>query len=149
MLHAGDTFSLGPWGVGAFSVGGSERRVAERLRVCCKLEILAYPDEARPSAGPAHSVDISSGGICANTLHRLRPGDEVEVVISTADAAAALGIPASLCGRASVRRVEPQEGGWRKVALAFAPAFAQSMELAFYLAYLFGMQQADGAPATA
>ncbi len=124
---------------------GRERRQAERVRVCCKLELVASPDMPRPAAAPALSVDISSTGVCANTAHHLLPGEEVEVVINTAEASAALGIPSNLRGRAQVCRVELQAAGWRKVSLAFAPAFAQSMEIAFYMAYLCGMQENGGA----
>lgn len=120
-----------------------ERRQAERIPVCCKLEIVAMPDLARPAVAPALSVDISSGGVCANTPQLLKPGEEVEILISTAGAASVLGLPANLRGRAQVRRVETQAGGWRKVALAFAPTFAQSMELAFYVAYLWGQQDGN------
>lgn len=126
---------------------GRERRRAERVRVCCKLEIVASPDLARPAVEPALTVDISSTGVCANTPHHLKEGEEVEVVLSTTDASGALGIPANLRARAQVRRVEPQSAGWRKVALAFAPAFTQSMEFAFYMAYLCGMQEGGGATA--
>lgn len=124
---------------------GRDRRKAERVRVCCKLEIVASPDLARPAAEPALSVDISSTGLCANTPHHLKPGEEVEVVINTAEASGALGIPANLRARAHVCRVEMQAAGWRKVSLVFAPAFAQSMEIAFYVAYLCGMKEGGGA----
>lgn len=122
----------------------AEKRRAERLKVCCKMEIHAPGSRYGGATRPALSVDISASGVCANTPCALEPGTQVEIVINTSDAADALGLPESLRGLAEVCRVQEHEGGWRKVALAFAPAFAQSMELAFYIAYLFGVQQNGG-----
>lgn len=123
----------------------AERRRAERLKVCCKMEIHAPGGRYGVSTRPALSVDISASGVCANTPYDLEPGAQVEIVINTTDAANALGLPESLRGLAEVRRVDVHASGWRKVALAFAPAFAQSMELAFYIAFLCGLQENGGA----
>nr|AUN36997.1 hypothetical protein [uncultured bacterium] len=79
----------------------------------------------------------------------MSPDDEVDVVIDTTQASRALGLPESLRGKARVRRVEEQQGGWQKVALVFAPALAQSMELAFFMAFLCGLQGGGAAPAMA
>lgn len=123
----------------------SNRRQAERLKVCCKLEVVAPVGRGRVEARPALTVDISASGLSANTTHDLCAGGSVEVVLNTGEASAALGLPEALCAHANVCRVEAQAGGWRRVALSFAPAFAQSMEMALYMAYLFGMQQDGGA----
>ena len=129
---------------GVFVADTAEKRRAERLKVCCKMEIHAPGSRYGVTTRPALSVDISASGVCANTPYDLEPGTQVEIVINTTDAANALGLPESIRGMAEVRRVQAHEGGWRKVALAFAPAFTQSMELAFYIAYLFGLQQNGG-----
>jgi len=128
--------------------GGIDRRQGERLKVCCKLEILATGDRAAVSPYPALTVDISSGGICANTPTELKAGQFVDIVLDTSEAGV-LGLPKALRGRAEVRRVEQHEGGWRMVAFAFAPAFAQSMEMAFFIAFLCGLQHGGGAAAFA
>jgi hypothetical protein len=126
----------------------ANRRQAERVKVCCKMEIVGPSGRARVESRPALSVDISANGVSANTPHELRPGEDVEVVISTGPASTVLGLPPLLCAHASVCRVEAQAGGWRRIALAFAPAFAQSMEMAMYMAYLVGLQQ-EGGPGVA
>lgn len=122
----------------------ADKRRAERLKVCCKMEIHGPGGRHGTTTRPALSVDISASGVCANTPYPLEPGTQVEIVINTSDAADALGLPESIRGMAEVRRVQEHEGGWRKVALAFTPAFAQSMDLAFYIAYLFGLQKNGG-----
>ena len=127
----------------------SERRHGERLKMCCMIEIVAKRDDLRDVARPALSVDISEGGACANTTHRLAPGEMVEVVLDTAEAGERLGIPAELRGLAEVKRVESHGNDWRIVALSFAPALAQSLEMALFVAYLYGMHAPLAAPAQA
>lgn len=120
---------------------GSDRRHGERLKTCCRMQIVAPGNDVRPAEALALSVDISEGGACANTAKALAPGELVEVVLDTAEAAQYLGIPPTLRGHAEVKRVDAQAGGWRKVALSFAPALAESLEMALFLAFLYGQQQ--------
>jgi len=117
-----------------------DKRQSQRIKVCCKMEIAASEkDTAAPVVRPGHSVDLSMSGACVNTSHEVWPGQEIEVALST-NAAADLGLPSTLRGRATVQRVEPQEGGWWKVALAFAPGLAHSMEMAMYVTFLMCQQ---------
>lgn len=127
----------------------SEKRQGERLKMCCIMQIIAKREDLHETERPALSVDISEGGACANTTHRLAPGEMVEVVLDTAEAGQRLGIPAQLRGLAEVKRVESHGNDWRKVALSFAPALAQSLEMALFVAYLYGMHAPLAAPTQA
>lgn len=118
-----------------------EKRHSQRLKVCCKMEIIALAARYGTDIRPALSVDLSPGGACVNTPHDLCPEEEVEVVIHTDVVPDLLGLPEELRGRARVRRVDNHEGGWRRIALAFSPGLSQSMEMAMFLAFLYGAQQ--------
>lgn len=118
-----------------------EKRQSQRLKVCCKMEIVALATRYGTDVRPALSVDLSPGGACVNTPHDLCPEEEVEVVIHMDAVPEVLGLPEQLRGKARVRRVDFHEGGWRRIALAFSPGLSQSMEMALFVAFLYGAQQ--------
>jgi len=126
-----------------------EKRQSERLKMCCMMQIIAQRDVLQEAARPALSVDISEGGACTNTTHRLSPGEMVEVVLDTAEVGERLGIPTELRGLAEVKRVEAIGNDWRRVALSFAPSLAQSLEMALFVAYLYGVHAPLAVPTQA
>ncbi len=131
-------------GQGDLSRGGGvssliERRQSERARIGLKVHIrAAHPVNHAPVIGPAITHDISLGGIALTTRHTLRAGQVVDVSIPTEGVPGELGLPNELAGRAIVRRIETDTQEAHRVSMAFLPSLANSMELAFLMAYLLG-----------
>lgn len=118
---------------------GAERRLSERATVGLRMHLqAAHPVINAPVIGPAFTHDISLGGACLTTRHSLRAGQVVDVVIPTEGIPRELGLPDELSGRAVVCRVETDTRETHRVSMAFLPALANSMELAFLMAYLLG-----------
>lgn len=118
-----------------------EKRRAERVKVAMKVSLQSKnPVNKRTIVGPAIVHDISLLGACMTTRHDLQPGEEVDIRIPTDACPVDLGLPAYLSGRALVRRVEAATENSRRVAMSFLPSLAQSMEFAFYMAYLLGLR---------
>jgi hypothetical protein len=119
-----------------------EQRRAERIRIRSNASICAR-NAASGSAvlGTAEIRNISQLGACVITQQTLRPGQPIELSIATESCPAELGVPKTISGMAWVKRVDPESEQGGHVGVAFAPALAQSSDLAFYLAYLFGLRQ--------
>ncbi len=118
-----------------------EKRRAERVTVAMKVSLQSKNPVNRGNVvGPAIVHDISLLGACMTTRHELQPGEEVDIRIPTDACPVDLGLPAYLSGRALVRRVEVATENSRRVAMSFLPSLAQSMEFAFYMAYLLGLR---------
>ncbi len=118
-----------------------EKRRAERVTVAMKVSLQSKnPVNRGTIVGPAIVHDISLLGACMTTRHDLQPGEEVDIRIPTDACPVDLGLPSYLSGRALVRRVEDAAGNSRRIAMSFLPSLAQSMEFAFYMAYLLGLR---------
>lgn len=124
-----------------------EQRRAERVKVAMKVSLQAENPVNRGNVvGPAIVHDISLLGAYMTTRHDLRPGQEIDIRIPTDACPQHMGLPGYLTGRAIVRRVHAAGDRSRRVAMSFMPSLAQSMEFAFFMAYLLGLH-ADAAAA--
>lgn len=121
----------------AGTAGEVEKRRAERVKV--GLKVLLQADHP-VRVGPGITSDVSQGGICVMTRHELHPGQQIEITIPTHACPGELGLPGELRGRAVVQRVEEADHHTRKAALRFLPGLAHSMEWAFFMAFLLGVQ---------
>ncbi len=117
--------------------GDVEKRQAERVKVGLKVMLKA---DNPITIGPAITCDVSQGGACVTTRHTLQPGQHIDITIPTRTCPEELGLPQELRGRAVVQRVEDMGNHTRKAALRFLPNLAQSMEFAFFMAFLSGVQ---------
>lgn len=114
-----------------------DRRNSPRFQSNMRIMIGLESGSARRNlVGPGLLRDMSEGGLCCLTKHRLVPGNEVTLRFTTEMCPAEMCLPKTFYGPAKVVRTLPDSKDRMVVGLEFGEPFKQNMEFALYLQQL-------------